>query len=154
MAQLTEKEIRQIAREESEKVFAKATKKLSSDIRELRKSTAENKSILARIDRLLVGEEGRAEDTLTKRADFAYHYAKKNTDQKIVERAIPALKWFEDMNTTERGEDECKLDSLGRVIISYGRIKWMLGLLGLTTLINAIPIIQRIVKWITSYAVN
>ena len=152
MAELTEKEVRQIAREESEKVFTKATKKLCTDIEKVNEGMEANRSILARLERLLLGEVGiDEEDTLKARATYAYQYAKHNSELQIVERAVPALDWFEDMSTPDSGETESRLERLGKVIIFYDRIKWILGLLGVTTLINAIPILRSVIDWIMSF---
>ena len=103
------------------------------------------------MERLLLGEIGtNEEDTLKARANFAYLYAKKNTDLQIIERAEPALDWFEDMNLCEKGQKESKLESLGKMITFYTNVRWLLGLIGITTIVNSIPIIQGIIEWIMS----
>lgn len=137
MAELTEKEVRSIAREEAMKVQAEVLKEIT-----------EVKTTLSRLERLLLGEIGtNEEDTLKARANFAYLYAKKNTDLKIIERAVPALDWFHDMDCCEKGEKESKLESLGKLIGLYNNIKWILGLIGFTTIVNSIPIVEGLVKW-------
>jgi hypothetical protein len=138
MTELTENEIRAIAKEEALKVQTEVLKEIS-----------EVKSTLSRLERLLLGEIGtNEEDTLKARANFAYLYAKKNTDLKIIERAIPALDWFHDMDCCEKGERESKLESLGKLIGLYNNIKWILGLIGVTTIINAVPVLQSVLSWI------
>lgn len=138
MTELTEREIRSIAREEALKIQKDVLKELS-----------EVKSTLSRLERLLLGEIGtNEEDTLKARANFAYLYAKKNTDLRIIERAEPALEWFEDMNLCEKGGKESKLESLGKLITFYSNVRWLLGLIGFTTIVNSIPIIQGVIKWI------
>lgn len=140
MTELTEREVRSIAREEALKIQKDVLKELG-----------EVKSTLSRLERLLLGEIGtNEEDTLKARANFAYLYAKKNTDLKIIERAEPALDWFEDMNCCEKGEKESKLESLGKMITFYTNIRWLLGLIGFTTIVNSIPIIQNIIEWFMS----
>ena len=140
MTELTEREVRSIAREEALKIQKDVLKELG-----------EVKSTLSRLERLLLGEIGtNEEDTLKARANFAYLYAKKNTDLKIIERAEPALEWFEDMNCCEKGQKESKLESLGKMITFYTNIRWLLGLLGFTTIVNSIPIIQNIIEWFMS----
>lgn len=140
MAELTEREVRSIAREEALKIQKDVLKELW-----------EVKSTLSRLERLLLGEIGtNEEDTLKARANFAYLYAKKNTDLKIIERAEPALDWFEDMNCCEKGQKESKLESLGKMITFYTNIRWLLGLIGFTTIVNSIPIIQNIIEWFMS----
>lgn len=140
MAELTEREVRSIAREEALKIQKDVLKELT-----------EVKSTLSRLERLLLGEIGtNEEDTLKARANFAYLYAKKNTDLKIIERAEPALDWFEDMNCCEKGQKESKLESLGKMITFYTNIRWLLGLIGFTTIVNSIPIIQNIIEWFMS----
>jgi len=140
MAELTERQVRSIAREEALKIQKDVLKELG-----------EVKSTLSRLERLLLGEIGtNEEDTLKARANFAYLYAKKNTDLKIIERAEPALDWFEDMNCCEKGQKESKLESLGKMITFYINIRWLLGLIGFTTIVNSIPIIQNIIEWFMS----
>lgn len=140
MTELTEREVRSIAREEALKIQKDVLKELG-----------EVKSTLSRLERLLLGEIGtNEEDTLKARANFAYLYAKKNTDLKIIERAEPALDWFEDMNCCEKGQKESKLESLGKMITFYTNIRWLLGLIGFTTIVNSIPIIQNIIEWFMS----
>jgi len=135
---MTEAEVRAIAREEAVKVQKDVLKELT-----------EVKATLSRLERLLLGEIGtNEEDTLKARANFAYLYAKKNTDLKIIENAIPALDWFHDMDTLEKGCKETKLESLGKLIGLYNNIKWILGLIGVTTIINAVPVLQSLLDWI------
>ena len=137
---LTEREVRKIAREEAMKIQKEILKELS-DV----------KSTLSRLERLLLGEIGtNEEDTLKARANFAYLYAKRNTDSRIIERAVPALEWFEDMNECEKGEKESKLESLGKMITFYNNLKWVLGIIGFSTVINSIPILENIIKWVMS----
>ena len=140
MAELTEREVRSIAREEALKIQKDVLKELT-----------EVKSTLSRLERLLLGEIGtNEEDTLKARANFAYLYAKKNTDSGIIEDAKPAIEWFKDMNLCEKGQKESKLESLGKVITFYTNIRWLLGLLGFTTIVNSIPIIRSIIEWFMS----
>ncbi len=140
MTELTEREVRSIAREEALKIQKDVLKELT-----------EVKSTLSRLERLLLGEIGtNEEDTLKARANFAYLYAKKNTDLQIIERAEPALDWFDDMNCCEKGQKESKLESLGKMIVFYTNVRWLLGLIGFTTIVNSIPIIRSIIEWFMS----
>jgi hypothetical protein len=140
---LTEKEVRKIAREESFKIVAK-------EILSIKEELEKQGEILGRLERLLLGENGASQDeTLKWKANFAYQYARMNTENKIIDRADPALKWFEDMSTIEPGCKETKLESLGKLITFYTSIRWLLALIGVTTLINAVPVIEAILKWIT-----
>ena len=137
---LTEREVRKIAREEAMKVQKDVLKEIS-----------EIKSTLSRLERLLLGEIGtNEEDTLKARANFAYLYARRNTDSRIIERAVPALEWFEDMNKCKKGEKESKLESLGKMITFSNNLKWVLGIIGFSTVINSIPILENIIKWVMS----
>ena len=137
---LTEREVRKIAREEAMKVQKDVLKEIS-----------EIKSTLSRLERLLLGEIGtNEEDTLKARANFAYLYAKRNTDSRIIERAVPALEWFEDMDECKKGEKESKLESLGKMITFSNNLKWVLGIIGFSTVINSIPILENIIKWVMS----
>lgn len=143
MAELTKTQVRAIAKEESMKVQKEVLKELS-DVKET----------LSRLERLLLGEVGtEEEDTLKARANFAYLYARRNTDAKIIDRAKPAIKWFEDMNETEPGCKESKLDTLGRIIGLFGKIEWLLALLGFTTVVNAIPIFKSVLEWISNLSI-
>ena len=142
---ITESDVRRIAKEE----VTLALKDLSKQINKVEKVSQENREILARLERLLLGEVGTDEnDTLKARANFAYQYAKMNTDAKIIQRADPALKWFEDMSEIEPGCKESKLESLGKLITLYLNIKWMLAVIGVTTIINSLPILNSILKWV------
>ena len=143
MAELTKTQVRAIAKEESMKVQKEVLKELS-DVKET----------LSRLERLLLGEVGtEEEDTLKARANFAYLYARRNTDAKIIDRAKPAIKWFEDMNETEPGCKESKLDTLGRIIGFFGKIEWLLALLGVTTVVNAIPIFKSVLEWVSNLSI-
>jgi len=138
---LTEKQVRGIAREEALKVQ-----------KEVLKEITDVKDTLARLERLLLGELGtEQEDTLKARANIAYAYAKKNMDAKIIERAEPALDWFEDWDRPEKGCKESKLESLGKLVTFYLNIRWLLALIGITTILNAIPVIRTILSWVSSF---
>lgn len=135
---ITEREIRKIAREEALKVQ-----------RDVLKEITDIKKTLDRLERLLLGEIGsNEEDTLKARANFAYLYAKKNTDLKVIERAIPALDWFEDMNQIERGCSESKLSILGKMITSWTSIKWLGGLFGVINLATLLGLVLLIINFI------
>jgi hypothetical protein len=140
--QMTESQVRKIAREEALKVQKEVLKEIS-DV----------KATLARLERLLLGEMGtNEEDTLKSRANVAYLYAKKNIEAKIIERAEPALDWFEDMNTPDKGCVESKLDILGKMITGWTSIKWGLGVFGIVNLATLISLglmitnILRVIK--------
>lgn len=145
MTEMTEQEVRRIAKEEAIKVQKTLVKKVDK----LEKSIQTNTEILQRLDRLLLGELGTdKEDTLKARATFAYQYAKKSSGLKIIERTTPALEWFEDWNTPDIGCDESKLQILGKIINAYNSLKWLLAAFGITTLLNALPAIKMIIEWI------
>ena len=142
---ITESDVRRIAKEE----VTLALKDIKNELRIVTKASEENRKILERLERLLLGEVGSdVNDTLKAKASFAYLYAKRNTDLRIIERAEPALKWFEDMSEIEPGCKESKLDSLGKLIGLYLNIKWMLAVIGFTTVINSLPILNQIIIWI------
>jgi hypothetical protein len=128
--QLTETDVRKIAKEEALKVQQNVLKEIS-----------EIKETLSRLERLLLGELGtNEEDTLKSRANIAYLYAKKNIDSRVIERAEPALKWFEDMNTPDKGCEESKLDILGKIITAWSSVKWLAGLFGVINLATLIAL--------------
>ena len=135
---ITEGQIRRIAREEALKVQ-----------RDVLKEIGDIKTTLDRLERLLLGEIGsNEEDTLKARANFAYLYAKKNTDLKIIERAVPALDWFEDMNQIERGCSESNLSILGKMITSWTSIKWLGGFFGVINLATLLGLVILIINFI------
>jgi len=141
---LTEIEVRKIARDEISRFMID----IKEDVRKINGVSNENRKILERLERLLLGEMGvESEDTLKARANFAYRYARRNEDLNIIERAIPALDWFDDMKRVEEGCGESRLASLNKIIRFYSSMKLILGLLGITTLINSIPIIQQVILW-------
>jgi len=135
--QITRTEVREIAREE----VSKANKIMIEKMEEIAKVSESNKEVLERLERLLLGEVGvEEEDTLKARANFAYLYAKRNTDSKIIDRAKPALRWFEDMAYIEPGCKESKLDTLGRVLGWFTKAEWLLALFGVSTVTNFVII--------------
>jgi hypothetical protein len=139
---LTESQVRKIAREETAKLLAQEMVVIKEELRK-------QGDILARLERLLLGETGVSEnETLKWKANFAYQYARMNTESKVIERAGPALDWFEDMNTTEPGCKETRMESLGKLITFYTNIRWFLALIGITTLLNALPVIKTILEWL------
>lgn len=139
MAQMTENDIRRIAREESLKVVQDISDKLTKQ-----------SEILSRIDRLLLGEIGTDEsDTLKARATFAWAYAKRNTESGIIEDAKPALAWYKDWSTTDKGCTESKLDTLGKIVTAWSSGKWLLGLFGvvnISTLIGLAILVFNFIK--------
>ena len=142
--ELTEKDVRRIAREESSKVIKEEMEIIKIELKK-------QGDILARLERLLLGEDGVSEnETLKWKANFAYQYARLNTESRIIERATPALDWFEDMTTMEAGCKETKMESLGKLITFYTNIRWLLALIGVTTILNALPVLEVIVKWFGS----
>lgn len=138
---LTESQVRKIAREETAKLLAQEMVVIKEELKK-------QGDILARLERLLLGETGVSEnETLKWKANFAYQYARMNTESKVIERAGPALDWFEDMNTVEPGCKETKMESLGKLITFYTNIRWFLAFIGITTLLNALPVIKTILEW-------
>ena len=147
---VTKTEVRQIAQEESKKICEESITALKEQIECLQNVINQSSKTLARLERLLLGELGVEEnDTLKARTNYAYKYAKRNTDLKIVDRALPALEWFEDMNQKEHGSEESKLDSLGKIINAYTSLKWILGFLGITTVLSLLSDLG-ILSWIVS----
>lgn len=143
---LTETEIRSIAREESMKVLSGITSEISA----IKKVSNQNKEILGRLERLLLGEEGMDEnDTMKWKINYAYRYAKKNTDIEIVKRSVPAIEWFEDMNTPDKGCKDSKLEILGKIVTAYSSLKWVAGFFGVvsvSTFIGLILLLWQFVK--------
>lgn len=143
---LTESQVRKIAREESLKVIKK-------EILDIKEELRKQGDILGRLERLLLGEDGVSQDeTLKWRANFAYQYARRNTENRIEERMIPVIEWFEDMNTCDKGESESKLETLGKMIATNRHIGWLLTVLGITTFLNALPLLEEFIKWVANLA--
>ena len=144
---ITEKEVRKIAKEESLKIITKEMNQLRDEIRK-------QGDILARLERMLLGESGMEQDeTLKWRANFAYQYARRNTENKTEERIRPVIEWFEDMNTRDKGESESKLETLGKMIETNRHIGWLLAILGVTTLLNALPVLSEIAQWFANLGI-
>ena len=132
---ITEKEVRAIARDEIAIAFTDSVNGLQNQI-------SENTQILGRLERLLLGEEGTEEsDTLKARANFAYGYAKHNSELKLWEKTTPIITWFNDMNTPDKGCDESKLDILGKIIAAWTSAKLILGLFGIVNVATFIAVI-------------
>ena len=146
MDQRTEKEVRQIAKEEAIKVGGDILKEME----QLKLSTVENEKILKRLERLLLGEIGTDEsETLKAKANFAYLYAKRNTDANLVAKFMPIAEWFDDMNIPEKGCDESKFDTLGKMITAYSSMRWLAGLFGvvsISTLIGLGILVMNFIK--------
>jgi len=143
---ITEKEVRKIAKEESLKIITKEMNQLRDEIRK-------QGDILARLERMLLGESGMEQDeTLKWRANFAYQYARRNTENRIEERMIPVIEWFEDMNTRDKGESESKFETLGKMIATHRHIGWLFTVLGIITFLNALPFLEELIKWIANLA--
>ena len=139
---ITERDIRKIAREESFKV-------IKAEMSTIKEELKKQGDILARLERLLLGEAGVSEnETLKWKANFAYQYARMNTESRIIERATPALDWFEDMSCTEPGSKESKLEALGKLVTFYTNIRWLLALIGVTTILNSLPVLETLFRWI------
>ena len=146
---MTEQEVRRIAREESQVIFEKSIGQVTEQIKLVKQLSEQNQKTLGRLERLLLGEMGvDKDDTLKARANYAYQYAKRNSDLRIVERAIPALQWFEDWSCPEVGCNESKLQMLGKIITAYSSLKWLLAFLGITTLVNALPAVKMIIEFV------
>ena len=131
MTEMTEAQVRKIAREEASSMI----KDIKMEIESLRKVTTENRTILSRLERLLLGEIGVNEDeTLKAKATYAYSHARKVEDSGILIEAKTALKWFDDMNTPDKGCIDSKLDILGKMIVGWSSIKWIAGFFGIVNL--------------------
>jgi hypothetical protein len=145
--QITESKVRAIAREEALKVQTELIK----DIAEIKEATSTNKDTLESIKRLLMGEfKEDSAQALKGKAEFAYQYAKKNTDLGIVVRALPAIAWFERMDTPEPGDDLSALQKLGKIINSYDKIAWLWGLVGASLITNLLTSAPRMIEIITN----
>ena len=137
---LTEKQIEKIA----ENVFDKKMKTLEVKIDALSEILQVQEANIARITRLLLGEEGitLTEDTLSHRARVAHQFASDNSETMMAMRDIK--KWYEKWNSPQAGCDESNFEKLGKIIRLYNNLTWLVGLIGVVSIFNAIPVI----KWI------
>lgn len=151
MAELSESKMRQIAKEEAKKEVMRVNKSLNKKIDSLVKCNKETNEILGRLERLLYGEQGVDEaDTLRARALFAYEFARRTTETKTLDRVQPVVNWFERMSEKEKGHKHSRLESLSRMITFYDNIGWLLSIIGIATVFNAVPVIQGILQWLNN----
>jgi len=142
MAELTEKQVRKIAREESVLTVSQA-------ISEIKKQLDDNNEVLKQLKRLLLGEIGiNEEESLRKKAVFAYDFARKEVDKCMPERVDKMINWYEDNEEIKQGSSESNFETNAKMRLAYRNFKWLIGLLGVTTVMSAIPVIERIVGWI------
>jgi len=144
--QVSEKRVREIAREELEKEIGS----ISDELVNVKTTLQLQGEILARLERLLLGEEGmESEDTLKQRANFAFIYARRRTEEQFVERTKPVLEWYEGMTRCPEGEKESKMATLKRIITWFLRIEWLLAIIGITTLANLVFAVKYIIDMLS-----
>ena len=142
MAELTVKQVRRIAKEESDIAIREA-------ISEIKKQLDENNEVLKQLKRLLLGEIGiNEEESLRKKAVFAYAFAKKEVDKNMPERIGKVVEWYEDNEEIKKGSSESNFETNAKMRLAYRNFKWLIGLLGVTTVMSAIPVIERAIGWI------
>jgi len=142
MAELTVKQVRRIAKEESDIAIREA-------ISEIKKQLDENNDVLKQLKRLLLGEIGiNEEESLRKKAIFAYDFAEKEIDKCMPERIGKVVEWYEDNEEIKKGSSESNFETNAKMRLAYRNFKWLIGLLGVTTVMSAIPVIERVIGWI------
>jgi len=143
--ELTEREIRNIAREESSKLISKEMDIITEKLEKLEKQG----EILARLERLLLGEVGVGEtETLRWKANFAYEHARKFSESRMEEKLEETVEWFKNADAVEKGESESDLQTWGKIIVLYRNVKWFFAILGITTLVNFVFVFEKIMEWI------
>lgn len=145
---MTEKEIRQIAREEAMAIFEKGIKGVKDELNEVKKLSIQNSKTLAKIERLLLGEFGDSDEALKAKATYAFNHAKKVEESTLLEDSAVALDWFKDMDTPDKGCVDSKLDILGKMIAGYNARKWFGNLLGVVNVATFIGLIIAVMKFL------
>lgn len=138
---LTREEVEKIAN----KIYEKKMGNLEEKIDTLNFSLQAQGSDIARITRLLLGEEGITQETeaLAHRARFAHEFASEN--KVLMTRMKDVVTWFDKWDKPQAGCELSNLKKLGRLLRLYDNISWLLGLIGVATVFNAIPVIQWII---------
>jgi hypothetical protein len=108
---ITEARVKELIEKET-KITKDCLDKLSKDMADLRASQR-------RIERVLLGDKDYEDKGLAHMVNYSYDYARRNTEMGIVDRAIPALEWY------ERNEKEGKWKILNEIVDKYKALKWL-----------------------------
>lgn len=119
-----EQDVRKIVLEEIGNVFTKMQQEIS-----------EVKQSQSRIERVLLGDKDYNDEGMASQIHFAYQYARKNTESKIIERGCEAIDQF------ERYKKNGFWEILEQIIDSYKIWKWLVAFTGIGTLVGVINLI-------------
>ena len=98
------------------------------------------KQSLNTIEKCLVGDKDFQQMGIIEKVNYAYNYSKKNTDDKIVERAEDALNHFDNWKKTGQW------NLLSDIVDKYKAIKWLSLLLGSSTVVGIATLILQFVR--------
>ena len=137
MEKSQEQEIRQLVQEEIRSCF----EQLSNDVAALKKASKKQGQALARIERAILGDSELQDVGFAKMIVESYDYVRKNKDGKVIERAIPAIEFYE---TWEKEKKWGELDQtlkdrfVSRRVMAWLNIGSWAGIIGLVLSIGSI----------------
>lgn len=130
---MTEEAVKQIVAEEIGRLFGQ----MQDDITNIKRGQE-------RIERVLLGDKDYEDDGMASQVKFAYTYARKNTESRLIERACPAIEHY------ERYEKNGFWDSLEQMIDGYKVWKWLIAFTGVGTLMGLINIAFLVIDLINA----
>ena len=121
----TETEIRELVRKEIMECF----KDLQSDV-------LETKEDIKIIKLALLGDEKYNHTGLVAQVKENSEYINTNKTLEIVDRAKPAIEWYEDWSVPNNGYKTSRIELLSEIMSAYSNIKWLIGGIVVLGLIN------------------
>lgn len=122
---LSEMEIKKLIQQEIKQCF----EELSNDVKDIKKA--------------LLGDGVYSKTGLVNLVQRHEDYIDKSETLKIIDRAQPALEWYESWR------NDGVFDSIKRALDTYGKLKWFVGLIAggsLAGIISAVMMIIEVVK--------
>ena len=135
----TETEIRELVRKEIMECF----KDLQSDV-------LETKSDIKEIKLALLGDDAYQHKGVIKQLKENTEYINRNKTLDIVERAKPAIEWYEDWSTVNNGYKTSRIELLSEIMSAYSNIKWLIGGIVALGLINIPQSIMTLIELFSS----
>lgn len=126
MDNLTEQDIKRLVREEMKECF----ESIQSDVRDIKVA--------------LLGDEEYAHKGLVQQVKENTVYIERNRTLEVAPKGMKVIEWFD----IEGAND--KSVCLDEVIKFYGNMKWLVGFLGLTGLINTSFIVREVIQFFMS----
>ena len=137
---MTEDQIKKIAKDEAKKQVNMSLKTLEAKI-------DMQGQMLEKLYRVLLGEEGLPEEeTVSYKARMAHEFARSNVN--VVGEVIPIIDWFSDWSKPQPGCDESYFQKLGKMVSLYDKLKWLFGILIATSVVNAVPVVEKIIAFL------